>query len=68
MSRYRCPLGSLASSRRDPEEIKRDGWVDENTLVVRADDMRLNFVEREMVRQIGEKLYGNGYARRAGSR
>ena len=41
-----------------PEHIKRDGWRDQNILVVSADDHRLTWPERELIRQIGEKLYG----------
>jgi hypothetical protein len=45
--------------RRPPEHVKRDGWIDQNILVVSADDQRLTWPERELVRQLGEKLYGN---------
>jgi hypothetical protein len=45
--------------RRAPEQVKREGWIDQNILVVSADDQRLTWPERELVRQIGEKLYGN---------
>ena len=44
--------------RRSPERIKRDGWREQNILVVSADDQRLTWPERELVRQLGEKLYG----------
>jgi hypothetical protein len=43
---------------RSPEHIKRDGWHDQNILVVSPDDHRLTWPERELIRQIGEKLYG----------
>lgn len=45
-------------ARPDPDTIKRDGWLDQGVLVVRADDQRLTWPERELVRQLGEKLYG----------
>jgi hypothetical protein len=48
-----------AGKRRPPEQVKRDGWIDQSILVVSADDQRLSWPERELVRQIGEKLYGN---------
>jgi len=44
--------------RRSPERVKRDGWRDHNILVVSPDDERLTWPERELVRQLGEKLYG----------
>ena len=58
---YRCPLGTLqGESRSDPEEIKREGWRGQRILVVSDTDDRLDFVERELVRRIGDRLYGSG--------
>lgn len=45
-------------ARRGPEEFKREGWREQNILVVAANDARLTWPERELVRQLGEKLYG----------
>ncbi len=42
-----------------PEEIKRVGWREQGVLVVSADDPRLAWPERELVRRLGAKLYGN---------
>ncbi|WP_099865940.1 hypothetical protein [Pararhizobium haloflavum] len=44
--------------RRSPEEVKRDGWREQGLLAVAVDDERLNWPERELIRQLGEKLYG----------
>lgn len=44
--------------RRDPDEVKRDGWQEQGLLAVSVDDKRLTWPERELVRQLGEKLYG----------
>ena len=44
--------------RRSPEEVKRDGWHEQGLLAVSVDDDRLTWPERELVRQLGEKLYG----------
>ena len=44
--------------RRTPEEVKRDGWHDQHMLVVSLHDHRLTWPEREMVEQLGTKLYG----------
>lgn len=44
--------------RPSPERVKRSGWLDQNILVVSPDDARLSWPERELVRQLGEKLYG----------
>ena len=44
--------------RRDPEQVRRDGWQELQMLVISLDDHRLTWPERELVRQLGEKLYG----------
>ena len=46
------------STRRDPEIVKRDGWREMGMLAVSASDPRLSWPERELVLQLGEKLYG----------
>ena len=57
-SPYRCPLGRLQPQTSDLHAIKVRGWQNERILVVSAQDERLDFVEREFVRRIGERLYG----------
>lgn len=44
--------------RRSAEEVKREGWREQGLLVVSEDDPRLAWPERELVRQLGQKLYG----------
>ena len=44
--------------RRDPEQVKRDGWHEQGLLAVLVDDARLTWPEREFVEQLGTKLYG----------
>lgn len=44
--------------RRPPEEVKRDGWREQRVLVIAEADPRLTWPERELVRQLGDKLYG----------
>ena len=60
---YRCPLGRLQPQTAVLEAIKQTGWRDQHILVVNASDERLDFIEREIVRRIGERLYGLGGAR-----
>ena len=55
---YRSPLGRLQPQTTDLETIKQSGWRDQSILVVSEQDDRLDFVEREFVRWIGERLYG----------
>ena len=57
---YRCPLGRLQPATTDLEAMKQRGWRDQHILVVNAADERLDWMERELVRQIGERLYGAG--------
>ncbi len=52
--------------RRSPEQVKRDGWHEQGLLAVSLDDDRLTWPERELVRQLGEKLYGKRQEERDG--
>lgn len=53
----------FGGARRDAEEVKRDGWREQNILVVSPEDQRLTWPERELVQQLGEKLYGGRRAK-----
>ena len=53
----RFPRG-YGGERRNPEQVKRDGWKEQGLLAVAIDDHRLTWPERELVRQLGERLYG----------
>ena len=44
--------------RRDPDQVKREGWTEQGVLAIAIDDRRLTWPERELIRQLGEKLYG----------
>lgn len=46
--------------RRSADEVKRDGWREQRILAVSLDDDRLTWPERELIRQLGERLYGDG--------
>ena len=50
--------------RAAPEHIKRDGRRDQGILVVAETDDRLTWPERELIRHLGEKLYGRREAHR----
>lgn len=62
-SQYRCALERLQPATTDLEAIKQSGWRDQHILVVKESDERLDFIEREIVRRIGERLYGLGGTR-----
>ena len=55
---YQCSLGRLQPTITDLDAMKERGWRDQNILVVNAEDKRLDYLERELVRRIGERLYG----------
>jgi hypothetical protein len=50
------PRATAAAAR--PDQVKRDGWREQGVLAVAVDDERLTWPERELVRQLGDKLYG----------
>ena len=54
--------------RRGPEKVKKDGWRETGLFAVALDDQRLTWPERELVRQLGEKLYGRRPGRKEISR
>ena len=51
-------LARLSPSRLDVDEEKRNGWLNHGILVVNLTDHKLGWLEREMIRQLGNKLYG----------
>jgi hypothetical protein len=55
---YRCPLGRLQPEVADLDAMKQRGWRDQHILVVNVADERLDLIEREFVKAIGERLYG----------
>jgi hypothetical protein len=44
--------------RRSPDQVKREGWREQGVLAVSVEDDRLTWPEQELIRQLGEKLYG----------
>jgi hypothetical protein len=54
----RSHLGRYQPRSVDPEAEKRIGWRKHGILVVAEEDPRLSWPERELVRQLGARLYG----------
>lgn len=52
-----CNLGRFVPSQMDTEEVKRQGFNEHGILVVAVDDQRLSWIERQIVKQLGERLY-----------
>lgn len=64
MSGMRFAPRGYGGHRRSPEEVRRDGWREQRLFAVSIDDERLTWPERELVRQLGERLYGSDRAER----
>ena len=58
MKTMRFTPRGYGGDRRDPDRVKREGWHEQGLFAVLVDDQRLTWPERELVRQLGEKLYG----------
>jgi hypothetical protein len=58
MRELRSHLGRCQPERIDAEAEKRAGWREHGILVVTEQDPRLSWPERELIRQLGAKLYG----------
>lgn len=57
---YSSPLGRMQPTPMDIEATKRQGWRDQHILVISDQDARLDYLERQLIRNIGERLYGQG--------
>lgn len=60
-SGYRSSLGLVQPQSSDLETIKRDGWREQHILVIAENDDRLDFIEREFIRRLGKRLYGDAH-------
>jgi hypothetical protein len=58
MSELRSYLGRHQPNQIDSEAEKRTGWRRHGILVVAEQDPRLSWPERELIRQLGARLYG----------
>ena len=61
-SPVRCPLGTRQPTPFDANAVKRNGWRGQGLLVVSEQDPRLTWPERELIRQIGDKLFGQRHS------
>jgi hypothetical protein len=62
-----APRG-YGGDRRSPEQVKQEGWREQRVLVIAENDERLTWPERELVRQLGDKLYGDCTQRKEAQR
>lgn len=54
----RCALGKPIPDTIDTEELKHDAWTNHRILVAAIDDPRINWIERQILQTIGDKLFG----------
>ena len=57
-----CRFGS----RRDPETIRKEGWLEMGIFAVNENDPRLTWPEVTQIRLIAERLYGKRLAAKTG--
>ncbi len=65
-ARYPSPLGRMQAAPMDVEAAKRQGWREQHILVVSDEDERLDFLERQLIRSIGERLYCQAHLKGGG--
>jgi hypothetical protein len=65
---YQSPLGKIQPTKIDLEKVKKEGWNKEGILVVKIDDERLSWPEKEIIKQIGNKIYNSKNKKNDGSK
>lgn len=65
---YQSPLGKMQPTKIDLEKVKKEGWNREGILVVKIDDDRLSWPEKEIIKQIGNKIYNSKNKKNDGSK
>ena len=65
---YQSTLGKIQPTKIDLEKVKKEGWNKEGILVVKIDDERLSWPEKEIIKQIGNKIYNSKNKKNDGSK
>ena len=55
----KCNLGRMQPKQIDAEKIKREAFNNDGILIVKVDYERLSWPEKELIKQIGDKIYKN---------
>ena len=58
----------MQPTKIDLEKVKKEGWNKEGILVVKIDDERLSWPEKEIIKQIGNKIYNSKNKKNDGSK
>ena len=66
---YRCPLARIQlpdeyTKANKIEKAKHESWHEHGILVVSHDDARLDFVDKQFIQSIAERLYGGSAAKK----
>ena len=56
---YPSPLGRMQAQSMDIDAVKRSGWNEQHILVISESDKRLDPMERDLIRRLGNRLYGS---------
>ena len=56
--RPQCALSRLIPQSFDAEALKREAWINFGMLIVQADDPRLDWTERALLKRVGNFIYG----------
>lgn len=53
-----CTLARFVPEQMDVESVKKEGFNQHGILVVAVDDQRLSWIERDFIKKLGERIYG----------
>ena len=53
-----CTLARFVPAQMDVESVKKEGFNQHGILVVAVDDHRLSWMERQIIKQLGQRIYG----------
>lgn len=55
--RVRTSLQRFHTHRRDPEQVRREGWIEQGIFAVSIDDERLDELDVQMIKSLAKRLY-----------
>lgn len=55
--KYQSPLARMQPTKIDLERVKKQGWSKDGILVINVEDERLSWPEKEIIKQIGNRIH-----------
>lgn len=55
--KYKSPLARMQPTKIDLERVKKQGWSNDGILVINVEDERLSWPEKEIIKQIGNRIH-----------